>query len=514
MASRAFTRLMASYSHTSFMNHTNTVQIVLFVALGSLTYGYCASIIATTLAQPSFIAYFSLATRSDAAALSGAINGLFQAGGLVGALSCGPVADWLGRKKALAIGAALAAIGGGLQAGSVNIAMYIVMRFITGLGIGALVTLVPLYQSEIAPPQIRGLLVGMHGVLICVGYALASWVGVGFYFVNASGAQWRIPLAIQCLPPLTLAFGVLFLPESPRWLLSKDRIEAAFDSFKITRDDSVAADEGIIRAQFEVLHRQLLHEKENAVSYADMFRLPHYRKRCIIGFLTMFGAQGTATLVINNFGPLLYSQLSFGTVQQLLIQAGWISVCPIGNFINALVVDRLGRTRMLMFGFAGCIVALIGECATVAQYNKTQSRSVAAAAVFYLFLHIACFSSAVDATSYIYASEIFPTPVRAKGLSISVSGLFVATIIFLQVAPTAFESIGWRYYLLFIAITSVLFVVIWVWFPETRQQNLEDIGTLYGDDVSLFDEKIRAAQMGATGHESDKEARTREVEDL
>jgi MFS family permease len=82
---------------------------------------------------------------------------------------------------------------------------------------GALVTLVPLYQSEIAPPKIRGLLVGMHGVLICVGYALASWVGVGFYFVNASGAQWRIPLAIQCLPPLFLAIGVLLLPESPRW---------------------------------------------------------------------------------------------------------------------------------------------------------------------------------------------------------------------------------------------------------------------------------------------------------
>jgi MFS family permease len=99
----------------------------------------------------------------------------------------------------------------------VAVSMYIVMRFITGVGIGALVTLVPLYQSEISPPAIRGLLVGMHGVLICVGYAVASWIGLAFYFVNASGAQWRIPLAIQCLAPLALAAGVLFLPESPRW---------------------------------------------------------------------------------------------------------------------------------------------------------------------------------------------------------------------------------------------------------------------------------------------------------
>lgn len=63
----------------------------------------------------------------------------------------------------------------------------------------------------------RGLLVGMHGVLLCVGYAAASWIGLGFYFVKASGAQWRMPLAIQCLPPLALCIGVLFLPETPRW---------------------------------------------------------------------------------------------------------------------------------------------------------------------------------------------------------------------------------------------------------------------------------------------------------
>lgn len=92
------------------------------------------------------------------------------------------------------------------------------LRFLqTLILIGALVTLVPLYQSEVAPPKIRGLLVGVHGVMICVDFVLASWVGVGFYFVQAAGAQWQIPLAIQALWPTLLAVGVLFLPESPRW---------------------------------------------------------------------------------------------------------------------------------------------------------------------------------------------------------------------------------------------------------------------------------------------------------
>jgi len=183
---------------------------------------------------------------------------------------------------------------------------------------------------------------------------------------------------------------------------------------------------------------------------------------------------------------LLYSRLGFDTVQQLLIQGGWITVCPIGNLINALAVDRFGRTRMLMFGFAGCVVALIGECITVSIFQRTGHSSAASAAVFFLFLHIACFSVSVDATSYIYASEIFPTPVRAKGLSVSISGLFVATIIFLQAAPTAFDAIGWEYYLVFIIITTIMFFVVWAFFPETNRTSLEDIGLLFGDPVEGF----------------------------
>jgi len=132
-------------------------------------------------------------------------------------------------------------------------------------------------------------------------------------------------------------------------------------------------------------------------------------------------------------------------------------------------VVPLMDTKCIVFGFAGCVVALVGECITVSIFQNTGHQSAASAAVFFLFLHIAFFSSSVDATSYIYASEIFPTPVRAKGLSVSVSGLFISTIIFLQCAPTAFEQVGWKYYLVFIAITTVLFFVIWFYFPEVIQ---------------------------------------------
>jgi hypothetical protein len=119
-----------------------------------------------------------------------------------------------------------------------------------------------------------------------------------------------------------------------------------------------------------------------------------------------------------------------------------------------------------MAGFVGTISALVGECITLSIYQRSGSRSAASAAVFFLFFHIACFSVTCDATSYIYASEIFPTPVRAKGLAISISGLFVATIIFLQCAPTAFAQIGWKYYTVFISCTVVSFFIVWFFCPE------------------------------------------------
>ncbi|KAJ9256499.1 hypothetical protein DTO207G8_2502 [Paecilomyces variotii] len=462
-------------------------MLILFVALGSFTYGYAASIISTTLAQPSFVSYFALDKRQDASNVEGAINGLFQAGGLFGALSCIATADWLGRRKAIFIGAVISVIGGALQAGSVDIAEYIAMRFITGVGIGALVVLIPLYQSEISPAKIRGLLVGTHGACICTGYSISSWIGLGFYFVSASGAQWRIPLALQCVAPLILSCGIMYLPESPRWLLARDRTEEAYRSFCLTQVDDENADEEALRNEFQLLRAQLIHEKHNAVSFIELFRRPSLRKRCMIGFLTMFGAQGTATLVINNYGPLLYGNLGFDNVLQIVMQAAWITVGAFGNAINALLVDRIGRVRMLMFGFAGCVIALVGECITLSIFQRTGQKEVASAAVFFLFLHIGCFSISTDATSYVYASEIFPTPVRAKGLSVSISGLFIATILFLQSAPTAFDQIGWKYYLVFICVTSVIFVCMWLFFPETRQKSLEDIAVLFGDSEETLE---------------------------
>ena len=192
--------------------------VALFVATGSLCYGYASSISAALIGQPSWYAYMGLVEgTSYCNAILGAINGLYAAGGAFGCVFNMWCAEALGRKKSIQLGCCISIVGAALMTGSVGIPMFIVSRFIMGFGIGVLVTLVPLYQSEVSPPESRGLMVGCHGVLIGFSYSLTGFVTYGCYFAPYGQFQWRFPLSVQLIPCIILLIGSFFLPESPRW---------------------------------------------------------------------------------------------------------------------------------------------------------------------------------------------------------------------------------------------------------------------------------------------------------
>ncbi|KAL4781067.1 sugar transporter family protein [Aspergillus varians] len=460
---------------TSFLSPK--LRVIFFATLGSLTYGYCTSIIATTLGQPSFQRYFGLDTASNATDLTGATNGLYQAGGLIGALSTGWLPDKVGRRKAILVGAVFCIIGGILQTASVHIGMFLAARFVSGYGIGSLVTLVPIWQSEVADAETRGFLVGLHGVFILTGYAMASWIGFAFYFLHLNEQEWRIPIAFQLVFPILLASGVMGLVESPRWLLDQGRVDEALSVVQsLYPGDHVDQ-------EFEQMKNQLELDKAHPSTWKSIFTVLSYRRRMIIGFLTMFSAQCTGTQVINNYGPLLYTKMGFGATQQLLINAGWITIGPFGNLLCAWLMDRVGRKKLMVTGMIGCSVALFGELLMIALYEGTTNKSGISAAVFFLFLHLSIYASTLDASTYVYASEIWPTHIRAKGAAISTSGLFVGSLIFLMAAPSAFDKIGWKYYLVLLCATIMSAVIFAIFFPETKGLPLERVGILFGEAV-------------------------------
>jgi MFS family permease len=154
---------------------------------------------ATSIGQPGFYEYFNLSTKGPGAAYTnnvlGAVNALFFFGAVIGALTGGPLADRIGRKYSLFTAACVSIVGGALAAGSVHIAMLIVVRVLQGAGLGALATLTPIYLAEASTPAKRGLLTGLHGFFLVSGYNISAWVGLGCFFSKNMAFQWRGPIA-------------------------------------------------------------------------------------------------------------------------------------------------------------------------------------------------------------------------------------------------------------------------------------------------------------------------------
>jgi MFS family permease len=147
-----------------------------------------------------------------------------------------------------------------------------------------------------------------------------------------------------------------------------------------------------------------------------------------------------------------------------------------------------------VIGFSGLVVVLIGEMVLLSLPATKQTPGTAAGAVVFLFGHITFYASFIDATTYIYVSEIFPTHLRAVGTSISVSGLFLASLIFTQAASSAFAAIHWRYYILFTVLTFILIILLWLYYPETKGLSLEEVAQIFGDPVTE-----RALKVGEDG---------------
>ncbi|KAL9563120.1 hypothetical protein ACKAV7_012862 [Fusarium commune] len=473
--------------------------IVFFVALGSFTYGFNASIMGTVFGLSSFFSYFNLSLTGPEAdyanTIIGATNGLFSAGGIIGCLLMTWLADRFGRKRTIQIICCVCVGSVILQAAAVHIAMLLVGRFLNGLGSGMINVITPVYQSEVAPPRIRGRMVGTHGFSLVLGYNLAAWTGLGCYFARNPQLQWRLCLALPAVAPSILGFGSSLIPESPRWLVKNNRSSEALKILATLHHEPGALDTSAAQAECQAIQAQVEAESAKATSFLSIMKNPSYRKRVFIGLFVQCAAQSTGVLVVNNYQVLLYNGLGLYGYLPLLLYAVYTAWAAFLNWAGAMFVDRVGRIRMLIIGLVGCGLMLAAEAAMVAvAAKKKDDHTINALGVFFLFAFVTFYATCIDAISYVYCTEIFPTAIRAQGVSYSIIGLFAMTLIYTQPAPTAFAEVGWKYYLVFIIVPLLSAPIMHFYFPETKGMSLEEIGVVFGDaevirSASIHEEK-------------------------
>lgn len=458
------------------------ILMLAIMTIGSFSFGYANAVIATVAAQPSFAVTFDLAHRDNASTLVGLTNSLYFAGGFFGCLVSCFCSDIWGRRWGIAVPCFITILASALMAGSVNIAMFIFFRFVSGLGAFMLLAAIPVWMSEIAPPSIRGSLVAVHNFTLLIGYSAASWIGYGLFHVD-NDKIWRAQFAILCLPVMVLPVCLLWTPESPRWLLQNDRAPEAERLLHRLHPAEEA------RIEFIQIQQQIAIDRNLETSYLSMFTKPSYRKRCIIAFGLTVSIQLCGPLVINNYGPTVYALLGYDLEKQLLYLAGWVTTSIAGGFVSLFLIQIVSRPVLFAGGLIASVACLSAEAGLVATYastpeslaNPNHAALRAAVAMFYVFIFV--FECTLGGTQYVYIGELFPTHIRSKGMAVGTSGLALMNVIWLQVAPIAFSHIGWKFYLCFICPPAVAAVFIYFYFPDTKGLPLESVAALFGDEV-------------------------------
>lgn len=436
-------------------------------AIGGFLFGFDTAVISGTI---SFVkSQFALNTIEEGWYVSSALVGC-----IAGVSFAGTLSDRFGRKTVLLLSSLLFLISTlGCAVAPTNFVL-VLSRLVAGTGIGVASMLSPLYISEIAPAAYRGRLVALYQLAITIGILCA-------YFSNASvlsiseGSSfssglfkwiyadeiWRGMFANMLIPNLLFLVLLLLIPESPRWLISKGFTDKARSILARIQNRVTSDDE----------YREMIATiQQERVSLSQLFR-PGLRTALLIGVLLPIFSQISGINVIIYYGPRILHEAGFSISGAL---GGQVTIGIVNVLFTLLAiwqVDKLGRKPLLLFGIAGVVVSLIA----VGMFFYNQVSQGIVLIIFILFF-IACFAFSLGPGTWIVISEIFPTHIRGRAMSIGTFALWSANAVVGQLFPWMLENIGpagtfWT----FAAICLPAFFFVRKVLPETKGKTLEEI---------------------------------------
>jgi sugar porter (SP) family MFS transporter len=425
-------------------------------ALGGLLFGYDTGVVSGALLflHRSFGPLSSLQKEL--------VTSLLLVGAAIGAAGAGRLADRFGRRPLILGTAAVFVVGVLGAAFAADYFMLVAMRVVIGLAVGSASMSVPLYIGELAPARYRGALVSLNQLAITSGILFSFLID---YWL-ASTQNWRLMFGLAAIPAAMLFVGTLLQPESPHWLISHGRIDEAREILGRYRHGDENVDDEIKDVK-ELAGRRS--------SWSDLVE-PKVRKLVVIGVALAVFQQITGINTVIYYAPTLLKNAGFGSSAALLANVG-NGVVNVGLTIVAImIIDRVGRRPLLVFGTAGMAVALAVIGIDFAVGGDQLHGAGAVVAIVALAGYTGSFAIGLGPVFWLLISELYPQQLRGTAMSVATianwAANFVVTISFLTLL-NAITNAGT--FLLFAAITVVALVYFAVKVPETKGRTLQEI---------------------------------------
>ncbi len=461
---------------TSKKKRSVVIVIASIAATGGLLFGFDTGVISGAI--PFLQDYFQL---TDSQVENVTALGLI--GAVVGALITGRITDYLGRKKVILASAFIFATGAVWTGMAPTVNQLMISRFYLGLAIGVSSFAVPLYISEIAPTKIRGTLVSMFQLLITVGI-LSAYLSDKAFANNSNLESWRPMLLVGVVPAVILFVGMFFLPETPRWLMSKGREEEGRKVLGRTEDPE------FIDVVINEMKRDIDIDKSQA-SWKEIFK-PWLRNALIIAAGIMFFQQFVGINTVIYYSPKIFLAAGFEGAEAAIAASVIVGVVNVFfTIISLFVIDKLGRRKLYFIGVSGITIALV--CMGLGFMIPGAGKWFL---VISMLVYIAFFAISLGPLGWLIITEVFPTRVRGLGSSIgSLSNWGFNTLVvwtfykmasaignakevvipegkvLSDVCPSCVGSVFW----IFAAVALIGLVWGYFYIPETKGVTLEEI---------------------------------------
>lgn len=484
-----------------FLDRTPNLHNVYVIAsiscISGMMFGFDISSMSAFIGIKSYADFFD----NPSSTIQGFITSCMALGSFFGSIASSFVSEPFGRRASLLACAFFWVVGAAIQSSSQNRAQLMIGRIISGFGVGFGSSVAPVYGSEMAPRNIRGLIGGLFQFSVTLGILIMFYISYGLHFIDGT-ASFRIAWALQIVPGLVLFVGCFFIPESPRWLAKQGYWEEAEEIVAQIQAKGNREDPDVMIEISEIKDQILVEENIRAFTYADLVS-KKYRLRTFTAVSAQIWQQLTGMNVMMYYIVYIFDMAGYSGNANLVASSIQYVLNTVTTIPALYLMDKVGRRPLLLggaimmmawqFGVAGLLATYSEPVLNVGGNDSVRIRipddrkSAAKGVIACCYLFVVSFASTWGVGIWVYCSEVWgDSASRQRGASVSTAANWIFNFAIAMYTPSSFKNITWKTYIIYATFCACMAIHVYFGFPETKGKRLEEIGQMWEEHIPAW----------------------------